>query len=93
MRPNANFGKPFVSGRAYAEAETALGKLLLKSDGRLEAIEHFKRALRSNPDTMAAQYGLAQALRKENAPLRPVSLCGKWPSYLKSLIKRCEVTA
>jgi tetratricopeptide (TPR) repeat protein len=53
----------------YADAEFALGKLLASGEGEKtglgsEAIEHFNRALRSNPDNVAAQYALAQALQR-----------------------------
>jgi Flp pilus assembly protein TadD len=52
----------------YADAELELGKLLSsgnKADGTLEAVEHFRRALRSNPDSAAAQYALAKALQQQ----------------------------
>jgi Flp pilus assembly protein TadD len=53
---------------AYADAELELGKLLVsdkKADRALEAVEHFERALRSNPDNAAAQYALAKALQEQ----------------------------
>ena len=52
----------------YTTGEFALGNLLLKRErapgGALEAIEHFRNALRANPDNAAAQYALAKALRE-----------------------------
>ena len=53
----------------YVEGEIAVGKLLVndrdKANGTLEAVEHFRRALRTNPDNAAAQYALAKALQEQ----------------------------
>lgn len=53
----------------YADAEIALGKLLVKrahvpADFD-EAVEHFRRALRIDPDNAAGQYALATALQHQ----------------------------
>lgn len=52
----------------YADAELELGKLIVssnKADRILEAIVHFRLALRSDPDSAAAQYALAKALQQQ----------------------------
>lgn len=53
----------------YADGEIALGKLLVKGAHTPaafdEAVEHFRRALRIDPDNAAGQYALAAALKRE----------------------------
>jgi Flp pilus assembly protein TadD len=51
----------------YADAEAAWAKSLAAGGDRAlgDAIEHFRRALKSNPDNLTAQYGLAQVLKRQ----------------------------